>query len=704
MLRPDEKTTATLLSRLRFLLAVAAVLLLTFLFFKSRTVDLSKHEQFQSKLRRLKEVDSQLNQNVLKLGFLLLTYYDPIVTEINELRTLREGLAQVPTYLDAAGAAEVRSALTEFGEASEQKAVLVQRWQSANVRLKSSLGYLPILSSEIAQMAPPNLRAQRTVARLKDLLRDVLLYNLTLEPELTKRVDDKIASLEREFEAPDRSLDRSEMDLILRHVKTVMTYKPQIVSLTRNLVELPTGELAQEVQRTYDRYFEKATMRADAYRGYLYIFSIALLVYIAHIIIQLRQLTQELNVANERLEERVRERTSELDLSESRNRALLNATPDLMLRLDREGAFLDVKDSTHVSLGLPIEQLQGKHVSEIFPEFAADGMVAIETALESGEPQTVDFSRREDGFPRDFEARIVVSGQNQVLVIVRDITDQKRAVEKVAEAQRRSEELLHNILPEEVATELKVKGTVEPKYFEDVSILFTSFVGFSSSTESLAAEELVFVLHDYFTAFDEITFRYRLEKLKTVGDTYMCVGGLPKRKPSHPVDVVLAALEMVRVVQERDRPDSLVHWSVRIGIHTGPVVAGVVGIEKFAFDVFGQSVNLGSRLESASEENRINLSADSHSRVKDFFSCIRRGRIPTRDREVDMYFVDGVLPSLMDSQETPPEAFRNRYQIYFQNDPPSFPSNIGSNGRLCLDPHTRQMPSETIHRERRAGL
>lgn len=703
MHRPDEKPSTNILSRLRFLLAVAAVLLLTFLFFKSRTVDLSKHEEFQGKLRRLKEVDSQLNQNLLKLGYLLLNY-DPIVTELSELRALREDLDNVPPYLGRDGTDEVRSALAEFGQASDQKELMVQRLRSANVRLKGSLNYLPVLSGEVAQMAPPGPRAQRAVAQLKDLLRDVLLYNLTLDKELIKKVEDRIDKLGPEFATAGRSLDPNEMDLILTHVKRVMEYKPQITNLTRNLVELPTGELAQKAQNSYDRHFEKATMRADAYRAYLYIFSIALLVYIAHIIIQLRQLTQELNASNENLEERVRERTRELDLSESRNRALLNATPDLMLRLDRGGSFLDAKDSTHVSLGLPIEQLQGKHVSEVFPEFAEGGMDAIQQALDTGEAQTVDFGRREEGHLRDFEARIVVSGQNQVLVIVRDITDQKRAVEKVAEAQRRSEELLHNILPEEVATELKVKGTVEPKYFEDVSILFTNFVGFSTSTESLAAEELVFVLHDYFTAFDEITFRYRLEKLKTVGDNYMCVGGLPKRKPSHPVDVVMAALEMVRAVQERDRPDSLVHWTVRIGVHTGPVVAGVVGIEKFAFDVFGQSVNLSSRLESASEDNRINLSADTHSRVKDFFSCTHRGKIGTRDREVDMFFVDGVLPSLIDAGESPPPAFRNRYQIYFQSEPPSFPSNIASTGRLCLSARSGKVPSDAIHRDRQMGI
>lgn len=256
----------------------------------------------------------------------------------------------------------------------------------------------------------------------------------------------------------------------------------------------------------------------------------------------------------------------------------------------------------------------------------------------------------------------------------------ERRNRELQEQRQVAESLLLNILPVQVAAELKGKGEVEPKYFEDVTILFTDFVGFSLSTEKLAAEDLVYMLHDYFTAFDQIVTRYHLEKLKTIGDSYMCVGGLPlgrraRRTPSHPVDVVLAAFEMVRAVVERDRPDAPAPWAVRIGIHTGPVIAGVVGIQKFAFDVWGDSVNYASRMESTGAPNRINLSERTYSRVKDFFECDYRGKILTKEkRGFDMYFAKGIVPKLADdSTQVPPPAFLRRYRAYFQKDLPAFP-------------------------------
>lgn len=246
---------------------------------------------------------------------------------------------------------------------------------------------------------------------------------------------------------------------------------------------------------------------------------------------------------------------------------------------------------------------------------------------------------------------------------------------QIEEQQKLSDRLLLNILPTEVALELQSKGSVEPRYFEDVTILFTDFVGFTTSTENLAAEELVQVLHEYFTTFDIIVAKYGLEKLKTIGDSYMCVGGMPARTPSHAVDAVMAAFEMVHYVTERERQDGVARWAVRIGIHTGPVVAGVVGIRKFAFDIWGDSVNFASRMESSGAPNRINISAATQMRVKDFFAHETRGKIETKDkREVDMFFVQGVLPSLLNgSKRVPPERFEKRYRAYFQKDMTAFP-------------------------------
>lgn len=245
--------------------------------------------------------------------------------------------------------------------------------------------------------------------------------------------------------------------------------------------------------------------------------------------------------------------------------------------------------------------------------------------------------------------------------------------DEVAKQREVAESLLLNILPSQIADELRAKDSVDPKYFEDVTILFTDFVGFSASTLKLSAEDLVHLLHDYFTTFDQITTRYGIEKLKTIGDSYMCVGGMPARTPSHPVDTVMAAFEMIEAVRQRALGrDS---WRVRVGIHTGPVIAGVVGIKKFAFDIWGESVNLGSRMESGGAENRINISERTYSRVKDFFECEYRGRVMTKDKlEQDMYFVNRILPDLVKgSGHIPPPAFLRRYQIYFQKQPPAFP-------------------------------
>jgi adenylate cyclase len=246
-----------------------------------------------------------------------------------------------------------------------------------------------------------------------------------------------------------------------------------------------------------------------------------------------------------------------------------------------------------------------------------------------------------------------------------------------AERQKQvAETMLRNILPAKIAEELQSLGSVEPMYFEDVTIGFTDFVGFTLATEKLAAEEIVGFLNEYFTAFDRIVSRYGLEKMKTIGDSYMFVSGMPDRRPSHPVDAVLAALEMVEAVRTMARPQEGIEWQMRVGLHTGPVIAGVVGIHKFAFDVWGDSVNFSSRMESSGAPNRVNLSERTYSRVKDFVRCTPRGRVVTKDgREADMFFAEGVHEKLIDSGvEGIPAAFARRYRIYFQQAVRAFPA------------------------------
>ncbi len=218
---------------------------------------------------------------------------------------------------------------------------------------------------------------------------------------------------------------------------------------------------------------------------------------------------------------------------------------------------------------------------------------------------------------------------------------QKLIIEK---ERQRSEELLLNILPEEVAEELKAKGSAEAKQFDEVTVMFTDFKGFTQISEKLTPSELVAEIHTCFKAFDYIISKYNIEKIKTIGDSYMCAGGLPVTNKSHADDVLSAALEiqkfMLEHLQQRKNEGKEI-FEIRIGIHTGPVVAGIVGAKKFAYDIWGDTVNIASRMESSGEAGKVNISGSTYELVKDKLNCIYRGKIQAKNKgEIDMYFVE----------------------------------------------------------------
>jgi adenylate cyclase len=217
---------------------------------------------------------------------------------------------------------------------------------------------------------------------------------------------------------------------------------------------------------------------------------------------------------------------------------------------------------------------------------------------------------------------------------------------KVKKAKKRSDELLLNILPAEVAEELKETGTAKAKSFDMVTVLFTDFKGFTIISEQLSAQDLVAEINYCFSAFDTIVHKYGIEKIKTIGDSYMCAGGLPATNHTHPEDVVKAGIEirdfMLNHKRERESKGTFA-FEIRIGIHTGPVVAGIVGLKKFAYDIWGNTVNLASRMESSGEAGKINISESTYELVKTKFNCEHRGKITVKNTgDVDMYFVENI--------------------------------------------------------------
>jgi len=221
----------------------------------------------------------------------------------------------------------------------------------------------------------------------------------------------------------------------------------------------------------------------------------------------------------------------------------------------------------------------------------------------------------------------------------------KRTNKIIQKEKDRSDSLLRNILPEETALELMENGRVEAKKFDSVTVLFTDFKGFTSLAEKLAPEELVKTVDFYFSKFDEIMEKYGLEKIKTVGDAYVCAGGLPFPTKDHALKMVNAAFDIVNFVEEAKQTDALhmVSFEIRIGINSGPVVAGVVGTKKFAYDIWGDTVNVAARMETMSDAGRINISANTYELIGDYFECEPRGEIYVKNRGMmQMYFVNSI--------------------------------------------------------------
>ncbi len=220
----------------------------------------------------------------------------------------------------------------------------------------------------------------------------------------------------------------------------------------------------------------------------------------------------------------------------------------------------------------------------------------------------------------------------------------KRTNKIINQETARSENLLLNILPEETARELKQKGKVAAKKFEQVTVMFTDFKGFTAHSHQLSPEQLVETVDYYFSRFDEVMNKYGLEKIKTIGDAYMCAGGLPFPDDSHPHKMIQAAFEILQIVEEaKQREDeSFIAFEIRIGINTGPVVAGVVGTKKFAYDIWGDTVNVAARMESTSEPGKVNISENTYQLIRDFYNCSFRGEIFVKNKGMmNMYFVDG---------------------------------------------------------------
>lgn len=276
------------------------------------------------------------------------------------------------------------------------------------------------------------------------------------------------------------------------------------------------------------------------------------------------------------------------------------------------------------------------------------------------------FKEGEKGLTFEHQVQTISSGMKWIQTTLTPLYDESGELNKIMAVEtditklylekKKTEELLANIFPHEISEQLKRKGKAKSKKYRMVTVLFADFENFTTLTKTMGVDELITELNRYVRKFDEIIERHYLEKIKTMGDAYMCAGGLPLKNFSNPIDVTLASLEIQKFVSEMasekidwgERP-----WKLRIGVHTGKVMAGVIGTKKFAYDIWGNTVNIASRMEETSDVGRVNVSGTTYEYIQDYFEFTYRGKIKMKNvtEEIDMYYVNRLKPEYSEDEE-----------------------------------------------------
>ncbi|NEO83759.1 MAG: response regulator [Spirulina sp. SIO3F2] len=361
--------------------------------------------------------------------------------------------------------------------------------------------------------------------------------------------------------------------------------------------------------------------------------------------LQLLHLQRMLKERNQRLEQEIQTRIlieEALQASETELMTLFAAMNDMILVFDRQGVCRKVAPTRFNHESLSGTMVVDRHLQDFFPaeqvEYHAQ---TIQEVLSQQIPQTIEYYLPLQFSKRWFSANVSPLSEEAVLWVARDITTTRQANEALREQQQRSEELLLNILPEPIAQRLKQEENTIADSFESVTVLFADLVNFTQLSLQMSSTELVEILNTIFSEFDYFTSCHGLEKIKTIGDAYMAVAGLPEPCDNHAIRVANMALDLLDYVTQFNAETGQ-NFALRIGVNTGPVVAGVIGVTKFGYDLWGDTVNVASRMESQGKPGKIQVTQATYELLKDKFELVERGEINVKGKgKMSTYWLEG---------------------------------------------------------------
>jgi class 3 adenylate cyclase len=296
-------------------------------------------------------------------------------------------------------------------------------------------------------------------------------------------------------------------------------------------------------------------------------------------------------------------------------------------------------------------RLTGFNAQRALSRVQAGRKYNFETEAQSG-ARTIPISIEVRALPDHPEEHIVIechdfSKQKQAEYMLESYSKMaERNARDLEREKERVERLLLNIMPKSVYEEMKDYGTVTPQLFESASILMVDFVGHTEMAIARDAASLVTELNDIFTVFDRITELFACERIRTVGDAYLAVSGLPEPNPDHARNIAQVALRMLRYIARRNSAHTEA-WHCRIGINSGPVIGSLVGVQKYVYDIFGPGINLAARMETLSEPGQITVSENTYQMLKDDFVCTERGEFEVKGFGTQkLYFLEREMPQI----------------------------------------------------------
>ncbi|HEY9810953.1 MAG TPA: adenylate/guanylate cyclase domain-containing protein [Halomicronema sp.] len=781
------------------------------------SVDFIEHDRYNGSLRRLNQIDATLNKDVFELRYGVLTHYDSLVRGVTEIQTLQKNLKNMPKFMDEQGIKTLNAKKESYQKVQEKKEQLIEKFKSGNALLKNSLYYLPVLATELAQEASNN-GDDILAIRINDLLKDVLLYNLTSSEDIAPKIAEKLENFKANKNEYSLRVKDKDLDLMVAHVEVILKNKPEVDLLIQNLVSLPTAQKGEELYKTYNLEYEKALNSSGYYRLLFYMFSIVLISSIsAYIILKLRNAATIVNLAKENIQTAL-EATQEAEkkyrsIFENSTDGIFQTTPEgkylnanptlstiygydspaeliesitnistqLYVDLNRRAEFINqmtnkgsiaqfesqvyrkdgkiiwisenarsVKDTNgkllyyegtveditrrkrmetaltesenrlriqqeslvELAMSKPVysgdiiaayreitqnashtlsverasiwhynadktclkcinlyQQSLKKHSSgtEIlaadFPAYfkAMESDRAIAANYARTDPRTKEFCESyliPCGITSMLDVPIRVAGRTVGVVCLEQVgkarkwaleeqnfasylgyiaalsieaSDRKQAQEALRQEQEKVERLILNILPAPIAERLKQNYTSIADHFEEVTVLFADIVGFTQLSAHISPTELVSNLNQIFSSFDKLADRHDLEKIKTIGDAYMVVGGLPMPRKDHAEAIAEMALDM-QLELAKLSTEIGIDFKIRIGINTGPVVAGVIGLKKFIYDLWGDTVNTASRMESHGISGSIQVTEPTYLLLRHKYQFQERGIIHVKGK------------------------------------------------------------------------